>query len=137
MPEELAAAQRLVAEHECATHGHDFDALMSGLSNVPIAFTCSRCGFRLSVVNGGETHVEYRLQGQPKPEALPGGGEHEFPRYDFTAVTPEHVAAVHGIYERHAREKWTDVQFRKRDVTIVRTDWTPVYETFGEAVDGA
>lgn len=47
---DLATARRIVAEHECRTHGHDWDAiLIPKISHLPGAFVCSRCRAKLTV----------------------------------------------------------------------------------------
>lgn len=61
-----------------------------------------------------ETYTEYRLSGQP-----PGN----FPPYDLTFHDTRRVDNLRVIFERVAEPDWTDVQFRKREVTIVRTPW--------------
>jgi hypothetical protein len=61
-----------------------------------------------------ETYTEYRLSGQP-----PG----DFPLYDLTFHDDDRVNDLRRIFERAAERGWTDVQFRKRDVTITRTPW--------------
>lgn len=40
----LAEARHELARLECATHGHDINAISSGLSTDPIRIVCSRCG---------------------------------------------------------------------------------------------
>jgi hypothetical protein len=61
-----------------------------------------------------ETYTEYRLSGQP-----PNG----FPPYDLTFHDEDRVNDLRRIFERSAERNWTDVQFRKREVTITRTPW--------------
>lgn len=47
---DLATARRIVAEHECSTHGHDWDAIsIPMLSSLPGGFVCSRCRAKLTV----------------------------------------------------------------------------------------
>lgn len=40
-----------VRRHECAKNGHDWDAFMVSGREDPVAFVCSHCGRRISVVS--------------------------------------------------------------------------------------
>lgn len=39
---ELDEAKRIVAEHECGAHGHDFEHIVDRLGN-PLRIGCDRC----------------------------------------------------------------------------------------------
>lgn len=68
-----------------------------------------------------EEYDEWRLTGQP-----PSVHGVDFPFYDFTARTPEHIQAVRDIWAKADGRGWTDVKLVRRHVVITRTEWVEV-----------
>ena len=51
----LREARDIIAQHECAFHGHDFEVIASGAC-VPQVVLCGRCGQSWPVGLGNNSH---------------------------------------------------------------------------------
>lgn len=64
-----------------------------------------------------EEYDEWRLTGQPNGD---------YPPYDFTARSREHIESILHICRKANGRGWTDVQLTRRHVVITRTEWANV-----------